>query len=151
MAITKKLLASVTVVVGLISQASAGPSAIAVVVNPGNGNATLNKAQLGALYKGRVSTFPNGTAASPVNLPPDNDLRQEFDKVVLNLAPDDSKKFWIDMKIRSGAAPPPKMASASAVARHVAKTPNAIGYVPASEAKGLKIVARIVGGAVAGP
>jgi ABC-type phosphate transport system substrate-binding protein len=151
MKFTTKLFVTATIVAGLISQASAGPGPIAVVVNPSNGNSALSKTQLSALYKGKTSTFPDGSTASPVNLPPENDVRQDFDKAVLNMSPDESKKFWVDMKIRSGAAAPPKMSSASAVARHVAKTPSAIGYVPAGEAKGLKIVARIVGGNVTGP
>jgi ABC-type phosphate transport system substrate-binding protein len=151
MAFSKRLLGTFAVIAGLISQASAGPSDIAVVVNPTNANASLNKAQLSALFKGKTSSFPDGSSASPINLPTENDVRQAFDKAVLNMTPDESKRFWIDSKIRSGAAPPPKMSSPAAVARHVAKTPSAIGYVPTPDAKGLKVVARIVGGNVTGP
>ena len=147
----KTLLVSLALMAGAVSQASAGASDIVVVVNSANSVSSLNKAQLVALYKGKTTEFPNGSAAAAVNLPPDNSLRQDFDKAVLNLSPDEAKRFWIDMKIRSGAAAPPKMPSPAAVARHVGKTANAIGYVPIADAKGLKIVARIVGGSVTGP
>jgi ABC-type phosphate transport system substrate-binding protein len=139
------------VLAGLASQASAGPSGIVVVVNSANSLSTLNRAQLDALYKGKTSEFPNGVSAVVVNLPPNNSVRQDFDKAVLNMSADEAKRYWIDMKIRSGAAAPPKMASPTAVARHVEKNPNAIGYVPEADAKGLKIVARIVGGNVVRP
>lgn len=134
-----------------LTHASAGSNGVVVVVNKARGISALNKSQLSALYKVKTTEFPDGSAAAAVNLPVDNPIRQEFDKAVLNMSPDEAKRFWIDMKIRSGVSAPPKMASAGAVARHVAKTPNAIGYVSESDASGLKIVARIVGGKVFDP
>lgn len=134
-----------------ITHASAGSNGVVVVVNKARGISALNKSQLSALYKVKTTEFPDGSTAAAVNLPVDNPIRQEFDKAVLNMSPDEAKRFWIDMKIRSGVSAPPKMASAGAVARHVAKTPNAVGYVPESDASGLKIVARIVGGKVIDP
>lgn len=147
----KTILICLGVMATLAPQASAGSSELVVVVNSANPVASLNKSQLAALYKAKTTEFPNGAAAVALNLPPDNEVRQDFDKAVLNMSADDAKRFWIDMKIRSGGAAPQKLASPAAVARQVAKTPNALGYVPVSDAKGLKIVARIVGGSVKGP
>jgi ABC-type phosphate transport system substrate-binding protein len=147
----KTLLVSVALMAGGVSQASAGASDLAIVVNSANPVASLNKSQLSALYKGKTTAFPNGSSASAINLPTDSSLRQDFDKAVLNMTPDEAKRFWIDMKIRSGASAPPKMPTPAAVARHVASTSDAIGYVPVADAKGLKIVARVVGGNVTGP
>lgn len=146
----KSILFALIIALSPTQVANADSPEIVVVVNPSNGTASLSKAQLNAIYKGKTSEFPNGSSAAAVNLPPDNSIRQEFDRAVLGMSPDESKRYWIDMKIRSGAAAPPKMANPSAVARHVAKTPSAIGYVPTTDAKGLKVVARIRGGALVG-
>jgi len=148
---TKSLLVALLIALSPVTIASAESSEIVVVVNKANSVTSLNKAQLSAIYKGKTTEFPNGNSASAVNLPAENPTRQEFDKAVLNMSSDDCKRYWIDMKIRSGAGAPPKLASVSAVARHVAKTPNAIGYVLLSDATGLKVVARIRAGALVGP
>ena len=148
---TRSLLCTITVLASLASQASAGSSSIVVVVNSANPISSLSKGQLSSLYKGKTTEFPNGKTAEAVNLPADNSNRQDFDFAVLNMSPDEAKRFWIDMKIRSGAAAPPKLASSFAVAHFVATTASAIGYVPVSEARGLKIVARIVNRTVTAP
>jgi len=148
---TRNLLCAIAVLASSASQASAGSSDIAVVVNNANPVPSLSKAQLSSLYKGKTTEFPNGSTAAAVNLPADNASRQDFDVAVLNLSPDEAKRFWIDMKIRSGAAAPPKLPSSFAVAHFVANTANAIGYLPVSEARGLKIVARVVNRTVTAP
>lgn len=147
----KTIFVCLGVMMALVPPVSAGSSELVVVVNSANPITSLNKSQLAALYKAKTTEFPNGSAAVALNLPPDNEVRQDFDKAVLNMSADDAKRFWIDMKIRSGGSAPQKVPSPAAVARQVAKTANAIGYVPVSDAKGLKIVARIVGGSVKGP
>ena len=142
----KSLLFAVALAVGFSTQVSAGPTAIVVVVNNANPLSSMNKAQLSALYKGRTKEFPNGNSAAAVNLPTGDSIRQDFDKTILNFSSDEAKRYWIDMKIRSGAAAPPTVPSPAAVARYVGKNANGIGYLPESDAKRLKIVARIVGG-----
>src|ERR1700689_1850915 len=75
---------------------------IAVIVNKTNGVAPMNRAQLSALFKAKSTQFPGEGTATPVNLPPENLVRQRFDVAVLGLTPDEVERFWLDSKIRSG-------------------------------------------------
>lgn len=131
--------------------AAAAADELAVIVNQGASVGALNRAQLGAIYRGRTKEFPNGGAVKAVNLPPGTSGREAFDSAVLGLNPDESKRYWIDAKIRSGTAPPNKLPTAAAVARFVAGDPAALGYVPLADAKGVRIVARIRNGTVTAP
>lgn len=147
----KHLVVALTALAALASEASAGSTTIVVVVNSANPISSMSKGQLSSIYKAKTTEFPGGATAAVVNLPPDSQIRQDFDKAVLNMSPDEVKRYWIDVKIRSGGAAPPKLSNSAAVARHIARNPNGLGYLPESEAKGLKVVARINGGSVAGP
>ncbi len=129
----------------------AADNELVVVVNPGNTIGSLNKAQLGAVYRSRTKEIPGKGKVIAVNLPPGSAHRKTFDRAVLGMSPDECKRFWIDAMIRSGSTPPRKLASPAAVARFVGSEPEGLGYLPASDAKGLKIVARIRDGNVTGP
>jgi ABC-type phosphate transport system substrate-binding protein len=124
---------------------------IAIVVNKACTLSSLNKAQLSAIYRAKTTEFPNGSAVSAVNLPQDNPIRQDFDRAVLGMSPDEVKRFWIDARIRSGSAPPKKLGSSIAVAKFVESDPHALGYLPVGDTHGLKIVARVRNGSVAAP
>jgi ABC-type phosphate transport system substrate-binding protein len=124
---------------------------IAVVVNKSSAVSNLNKAQLSAIYRAKTTEFPNGATVTALNLPQDNPIRHDFDKAVLGMSPDEVKRFWIDAKIRSGSVPPKRLGSAAAIAKQVAADPQALGYLPASDARGLKVVARVRNGEVTGP
>jgi ABC-type phosphate transport system substrate-binding protein len=132
--------------------ARAGGDEIVVIVNKDTGVRALSKSQLDGLFKRRVTTFPGGEAASPVDLPTDNPARRQFSKAALGIDPEDVQRYWIDQKIRSGMSPPMKLPSPAAVATFVGGNKAAIGYLPASAAQGnVKVVARIREGAVVGP
>lgn len=147
-----KSLLLATAVAAFATQSHAGPEpVVVVVVNPASAISSMTKAQLSVLYKGGTRHFPDGSRAAPVNLPFESSSRLDFDRAVLNMSPDQVKRFWIDMKIRSGVVPPRQLPADAAVARHVARSPEGVGYLNEADAKGLKIVARIVGGKLIAP
>jgi hypothetical protein len=148
---TLALFGALALGLGHVAFSAAADAEIVVVVNKTSSVGTLNKAQLGAIYRARTTEFPSGLPAVAVNLPTENPLRQAFDKVVLGMSPDEAQRFWIDAKIRSGAVPPRKLPTSMAVARFVGSEIKGLGYVAPADAKGLKVVARIRGGAVSAP
>lgn len=127
---------------------AAGPT-LAVVCHPASGVTSLNRTQLDAIFRLRTQVFPSGARVAPVNLFPDLAERQEFDRAVMGLEPDEVERFWIDSKIRSGTSAPRALPSSAAVARFVGGERSAVGYLPASEADAtLRIVAFVRNGNV---
>jgi ABC-type phosphate transport system substrate-binding protein len=125
---------------------------IAVIVNRANGVGAMNRLQLSALFKAKTTQFPGGARATPVNLPPENAVRQAFDSAVLGLKPDEVERFWVDSKIRSGIGSPRKLPGAAALVHFVSTDESAIGYVPASDVgEGVRVVARIRADQVVSP
>ena len=133
------------------SPSDAGGEAIAVVVNDSAGASSLSRDELKSIFQTRTTRLPSGEKAAPVNLPQGDSVRVSFDQVVLGLEPDEVARYWVDRKIRGGNRPPKRLGSSALVLKHVERTPGAIGYVPASQAKGAKVVAKIQGGRVVAP
>jgi hypothetical protein len=132
--------------------ARADDEEIAIIVHKTNGAPVLNRSQLSALFKARSTQFSGGGRADPVNLAPDNVVRQEFDLAVLGMRPDEVERFWLDSKIRSGVGSPRRLSGPDAVVRFVASDPAGIGYVAGSDANdSVRVVARIRGGNVLPP
>ena len=132
--------------------ASADVDEIAVIVNKSNGVPPMNRAQLSAIFKAKSTQFSGGGRADPVNLAPEDVVRQEFDLAVLGMRPDEVERFWLDNKIRSGVGSPRKLSGPYAVVRFVAGDEAGIGYVATSDASdAVRIVARIRGGRVLSP
>lgn len=132
--------------------ASADSPEIAVIVHKSNGVPPMNRAQLGAIFKAKSTQFTGGGRADPVNLAPDDAVRQEFDLAVLGMTPDEVERYWLDSKIRSGVGSPRKLSGPDAVIRFVAGDETGIGYVESSDANdSVRVVARIRGGRVLPP
>ncbi len=144
-------LALVAGAVSWTSPSGAGGEAIAVVVNDSAGAGKLSRDELKSIFQTRTTRLPGGEKAAPVNLPQGDSIRVSFDQAVLGLSPDEVARYWVDRKIRGGNRPPKKLSSSALVIKHVERTPGAIGYVPASHAKGVKVVAKIQGGRVVAP
>ncbi len=108
--------------------------------------------ELRPLFKVTKTNWWSGEKALPINLPPANDHRRTFDKVVLGMTPDEVSKYWIDRKIRGNGRPPRSVPSSPAVVAVVAANDGAVGYVPAgANTARVKVVARIRGGTLVGP
>src|SRR5207244_3967723 len=107
---------------------------------------------LRAIFQTSRTSWGTGGEATPINLPAENKLRQEFDQAVLGLDPDRAARYWKDRKIRGGAHAPKQLPSTGAVLSVVAATTGAVGYVPQGEANpSVKVIAKIMGGRLLPP
>jgi len=132
--------------------ASADAEEIAIIVHKSNGAPSMNRSQLSAIFRAKSTQFSGGGRADPVNLAPDNSVRQEFDLAVLGMRPDEVERYWLDNKIRSGTGSPRRLSGADSVIRFVAGDEAGIGYVSASDAnESVRVIARIRGGRVMPP
>ncbi len=83
----------------------AGGEVIAVVVNEKNPAGVLGASDLRPIFQTTKTRWTNDVEAIPVNLPNEDALRIEFDRVVLGLDPDRVARYWQDRRIRGGARP----------------------------------------------
>jgi len=125
---------------------------IAVIVHRSNGITSMNRAQLGAIFKAKSTQFPGGARATAVNQPLESPTRRAFDLAVLGLRPDEVERYWLDSKIRSGVGSPRSLPGPAAVVRFVSADESGIGYVPSADVSdAVRVVARIRGGQVVAP
>lgn len=112
---------------------------IAVIVNKTNG-AKISKAQLAKIYKGVQGKWKSGKKIKLIGHKPENSVRVEFYKKVLNAKP--TKKF-----LRPGTPVPIKITTLSSdksIIKYVKKYKNAIGYIDASKVnKSVKVIMTI--------
>jgi ABC-type phosphate transport system substrate-binding protein len=140
----RELFASTVALCGsaIIGEArAAGP--LVVIVHGSVTQGSFSQGELSAIFTTRRRNYDGGQRVIPLNLPPGDEGRVTFDEKVLGMSPDEIARYWIDRKVRGGNAPPRHVPSAALIARLVEKLPGAIGYVPASMAGSLRVVARV--------
>ena len=140
------LLATTSVAISVTGErvVRAGVAEIAVIVNKASGVHSMTRGQLAAIFKAKSTEFPNGTRATPVNLPPENAYRREFDLVLLGMTPSDMERFWVDSRIRSGVGSPRRLPSPDAVLHMVASDTSTLGYVPRADVNDKVVVVALV-------
>uniref|UniRef100_A0A486XGP6 ABC-type phosphate transport system, periplasmic component n=1 Tax=Rheinheimera sp. BAL341 TaxID=1708203 RepID=A0A486XGP6_9GAMM len=106
-------------------------AAIAVVVHPSN-QTSLTQDDLVRLYTGKLSAFPDGTSAVPVNLADSVALRADFDQKALGRSSSQVKAYWSKLVFTGKGTPPKEVVSDGEVLTLVASNPNLIGYVSAA-------------------
>jgi hypothetical protein len=121
------------------------PLALDVFVNASSSITSLNASDLAEMYNGSRHTWANGTTVIALNLPANQPLRTEFDRVVLGMSPDQVGRYWIDQRIRGASKPPRQVEDPLLVMKLVGRLPGAIGYAPTGAVTGaeVRIVAQI--------
>lgn len=114
---------------GLLVWGSAGAvEEIAVIVAADAPPIELEQGGLRDIYLKKIFVDTAGRKLVPVNLPPDNPLRQAFSLALFHATGDELQGYW-NQRYFHGVRPPYVLGSQAAVVRFVARTPGAIGYV----------------------
>jgi hypothetical protein len=100
-------------------------------------------------FQGEAAEYASGKRLIAINMPPANPLRQQFDKAVLGLKPEEIGRFWVDRRIRGESAPPKTVPSPELALRLVMSLPGAISYVT-SDLLNEKVRALTIDGKAAG-
>lgn len=129
-------LACALFVVGLsaTSPADSGPVTLVVVVGPSSAWDDVSMNTLRNVFSGETVEDPSGQKLVPFNQPPHTPDRVGFDRVVLDMSPDEVARYWIDRKIRGHSGPPRTIDNTALLKRVVARLPGAISYVKREEA-----------------
>ena len=116
----------------LAQTAEANPAptdTILVIVSDKSPLTNLSSTQLRRLFQKRGFVGPNGEKSIPLNLPPRHPTRVAFDRLVLNLEPNQVGRYWIDRKIRGQTGPPKTLRSDRLLQRFVKAIPKTVAYI----------------------
>lgn len=124
------------VLTGLLGPVAAGgasaatPPRIAVIVGASAPRLVLDRDLLRDIYLKKIFVDKEGHRLIPVNLPPESPVREAFARTLIRMPDSRLQDYW-NRQYFQGVSPPYVLASQQAVARFVASTPGAIGYVSA--------------------
>lgn len=125
----------------------ANAETMVVVVNKNNPIVSLSIAQVKRIYSDDMVRWPNGEKIRVYDLPVDNSDRAHFSKSVIGKNAAKVASEWANKSVTNTAKNPPKIVKSKVLMLYkVSKSKMAIGYLPASMAKGkamLKVVLTI--------
>jgi ABC-type phosphate transport system substrate-binding protein len=102
---------------------------VVAVVSSKSAITTLSKSQIVDIFLGRVSHFPDGLQAVPIDQPEGSAARDEFYAKVVGKSSAQMKAYWSKI-IFTGRGQPSKEATSSAeTKRRITENPAAIGYI----------------------
>jgi ABC-type phosphate transport system substrate-binding protein len=112
-----------------------------VVVAASSEVSALSAEQARAIFLGKTTTMPSGTAAIPILQNDESVAHAQIREKVLKKSAGQLQSYWAQ-RIFSGKATPPKVADNDAeVKEYLAKTTGGIGYIDGSHVDGsVKVV-----------
>jgi hypothetical protein len=102
---------------------------LAIVVGKDSKIDNLSRTLLRRAYLSERPTGPDGKRLIPLNHPPRTPDRVGFDRIVLDMNPDQVGRFWIDRRIRGGAHPPRVVDNVTTLRRLLSQLPGTLAYL----------------------
>lgn len=119
----------------------AGSAPFVLIVHPSNRFEQLSRSKVALLFLGKVSRWPWGAEAEPVDLAGNAAARASFLRLVLRMSSEAFAEHWIEQRTGRGISPPTVAATAADAVALVARRPGAVGFVPESEVReGVRIL-----------
>jgi ABC-type phosphate transport system substrate-binding protein len=114
----------------LLSLASMAATAdVVVVVSAKSAITTLSKSQALDIFLGKVSQFPNGVQAVPIDQTDGSGIRDEFYSKVAGRSPAQIKAYWSKIIFTGRGQPPRTVSNSIEMKKRLVENPNAIGYI----------------------
>lgn len=124
------------IAIGLALSLCAGAAAadVVAVVSAKNpvATTTLSNNQVVDIFLGKVSRFPDGSQAVPVDQAEGSAAREEFYLKFTGKSAAQLKAHWSKIIFTGRGKPPREVANSIEVKKLLAKDPNAIGYIEQS-------------------
>jgi ABC-type phosphate transport system substrate-binding protein len=119
---------------GLALSLSIGPAAadVVAVVAATSAVTTLSKAQVTDIFLGKVSRFPNGSQAAPIDQEEGSPARDEFYATYAGKSPAQMKSHWAKIIFTGRGQPPKAVSNSIEVRKLIAANPQAISYIERS-------------------
>jgi ABC-type phosphate transport system substrate-binding protein len=131
----RRLISLVVVVVVAACVCAAGDSratgtaAWRVIVNPGNPVTTVDRRFVADLFLKKITRWPSGDAARPVDQRGEAPVRLRFSEDVFERSVASIKSYWAQLVFSGRDVPPPELDGDEDVVRFVLKNAGAVGYV----------------------
>ena len=103
-----------------------------VIVNQDNAVSSMTRVEITRLFLKKMTRWHDGVNVTPVDLPIDSAVRDEFSRVVMERSTQNVSAYWRRALFSGRASPPRSLATDSEVVAFVSKNRGAIGYVSAS-------------------
>jgi ABC-type phosphate transport system substrate-binding protein len=105
---------------------------VVAVVSAKSPITALSKSQVTDIFLGRVSSFPDGVQAVPIDQAEGSITRVEFYAKVVGKTAAQIKAYWSKIIFTGRGQPPPTVSSSAEVKERLVENPAAIGYIDAS-------------------
>ena len=105
---------------------------VVAVVSAKSPITALSKSQVTDIFLGRVSSFPDGVQAVPIDQAEGSITRVEFYTKVIGKTAAQIKEYWSKIIFTGRGQPPPTVSNSDEVKKLLVENPAAIGYIDAS-------------------
>jgi ABC-type phosphate transport system substrate-binding protein len=105
---------------------------VVVVVSADSPIATLSKTQVIGIFLGKMTRFPDGSAAVPIDQTEGSAARDEFYARFAAMSPAQVKAVWSKIIFTGRGQPPRAAGTAVELKKLLLANPNAIGYIDQS-------------------
>jgi ABC-type phosphate transport system substrate-binding protein len=104
-----------------------------VIVNKNNGVSTLKRSQIVRIFTKKKTTWEDGRAIEPVDLPKGHHTRDEFSQAVLNKSVVEVESFWMSETLVGGKSAPDILRDGYEIKEFIKGNREAIGYIDADQ------------------
>jgi ABC-type phosphate transport system substrate-binding protein len=105
---------------------------VVAIVSAKSAITTLTKAQMADIFLGRVSRFPNGKEAVPLDQAEDARARTEFYSKLAGRSAPQMKAYWAKIIFTGRGQPPQEVRDDAEMRKRIAENPAAVGYMDES-------------------
>lgn len=123
--------AAALLALALSARADSPRTSYVLVCHPDNRLSNVERRFVQDAFLKKVTTWPTGDGAHPVDLLPSSPVRRQFSEEVLRRSVSAVRIFWEQRIFAGRDLPPPEVANDAEVIRFVMRDRGAIGYVSA--------------------
>jgi ABC-type phosphate transport system substrate-binding protein len=105
---------------------------VVAVVSAKSPITTLSMSQVAEIFLGKVSRYPNGLQAFPIDQAEDSAIRDEFYSKVVGRTAMQVKAYWARIIFTGRGQPPPTVSGDLEMRRRISENSAAIGYIDRS-------------------
>lgn len=106
---------------------------VVAIVSVKSSITTLSKPQMADIFLGRVSRFPNGSHAVPIDQVEGSAAREEFYAKLAGRSAAQMKAYWSKIIFTGRGQPPKEVSDSAAIKKQIAEDAAAIGYLDRSQ------------------
>jgi ABC-type phosphate transport system substrate-binding protein len=134
MCFMKRLQLTAIAVIGLVPNfaSSVATAKVVVVVSMKSATTSLTSVQVSDIFLGKVSRFPDGLLAVPIDQADGSAARDEFYARVADKSPMQIRAYWSKIIFTGRGQPPLSVSNSIEVKKRIASDPRAIGYIEES-------------------